>query len=120
MRVLVVDDHALFAMALQRFLERHADAVECAASGEEALAKIEAGTRFDLILCDQKLPGMSGTELITALRARSPEAAPHVVLLTGEPASIDATALGGVRVIGKPCDPLTLVAAVEEARARRG
>jgi CheY-like chemotaxis protein len=119
-RVLVVDDEPLVGRAVARVLgQRHE--VTVATSGREALALIDAGHEFDLVLCDLMMPGMSGMELYDTLARTAPEVVERFVFLTGGAFTIEAEAfLGSSRAerIIKPFDSaaLRLLAA---ARARR-
>jgi CheY-like chemotaxis protein len=84
-RVLVIDEGALVGAELARSLSDHdVVAVEC---GENALALLGAGMRFDLILCDARLGGMSGAMLLASLRADHPTQADRVVFMTDRSAS---------------------------------
>ena len=67
MRVLVVEDEAKMRDVLRRGLEAAGYAVEVAADGEEALARIERGDH-DAIVLDIKLPGIDGFEVCRQLR----------------------------------------------------
>ncbi len=69
--VLVIDDEPYIRRALRRVLERHGYRVEEAPGGEEALALVSAAPA-DIALVDLKMPGMSGHELLRALRRVSP------------------------------------------------
>jgi PAS domain S-box-containing protein len=82
LRVLLVeDDSAVRAVALE-FLEALAARVTPCANGEEALAAIDAGADFDLLLSDIALgAGMRGTELARLAQARRPGLA--VLLVSG-------------------------------------
>lgn len=73
MRVLLVDDHALFRGALKLALQEAFESAELAESetGEEALASLEAAPA-DLVLVDLGLPDMNGRELLRRLKAREP------------------------------------------------
>lgn len=83
-KMLIVDDEPLtrqfFAMNVSRLHPSWICAGE-AGDGEEALAMIEAGRQFDLVLTDIKMPAMSGLELAKALSVRKD--APHVAVLSG-------------------------------------
>ena len=57
--------------------------MEGVSGAEEALALIESGKRFDMLLCDLKMPRVSGMEFYAALLAGWPEQAARVVLMTG-------------------------------------
>jgi EAL domain-containing protein (putative c-di-GMP-specific phosphodiesterase class I)/DNA-binding response OmpR family regulator len=81
--ILVVDDEAatraLVAIALRR---AGFDVLE-AASGEAALDLIE-GPAIGLVVLDMSMPGMSGTDVIRALRERPQTATLPIILLTGK------------------------------------
>jgi PAS domain S-box-containing protein len=81
-RVLVVDDEPAVASAIRRALAAGHDVVTCG-SAEEALAAFRRGERFDAILCDLMMPGMTGMDLHEALAQLVPEQASRMVVLTG-------------------------------------
>ena len=81
-RLLVVDDEPLVCTALGRTLRPHHD-VTLSTRAQEALERIEAGERFDVVFCDLMMPGMSGMDFYSALKERYPEQARRVVFLTG-------------------------------------
>jgi len=80
-RVLVVDDEPLMGSAMERVLSDHE--VVALTSARAALARIEAGERFDVILCDVMMPDMDGMELHTQLSQRVPEMVERLVFVTG-------------------------------------
>ncbi len=80
-RVLVVDDEPMIGATLTRVLSTHE--VIATRSAREALARIGAGERFDVILCDLMMPDMSGMDLHAELARSAPEAAGRMVFLTG-------------------------------------
>jgi two-component system, NtrC family, response regulator HupR/HoxA len=118
--VLVVDDEPLNRDLLRRVLYREYHVVE-AADAEAALAVID-GRAVDAVLCDQVMPGRSGTELAREVRRRAPRVA--ILLLTGyEDAPEVARAIEDRavdEVVGKPWIPKhlkeILVRAVERLR----
>jgi signal transduction histidine kinase/ActR/RegA family two-component response regulator len=81
-RLLVVDDEPLVATAVRRALSRRHEVV-VATSGREALDLLRAGARFDRILCDVMMPGMTGIELHAALERVAPDQARVVTFMTG-------------------------------------
>jgi PAS domain S-box-containing protein len=81
-RILCVDDEAAIGQAIKRVLVAEHD-VELVANAAEALARVEAGQRFDLILCDLMMPAMSGMDLHRELVRGAPDVAARVVFLTG-------------------------------------
>jgi signal transduction histidine kinase len=81
-RILVVDDEPSFASTLRRLLERDHD-VETVGDGREALARIRAGARYDLVVCDLMMAGMDGVDLYRALHAEVRTQADGIVFVTG-------------------------------------
>jgi DNA-binding NtrC family response regulator len=77
-RILLVDDDAAVREAMSTFLSRAGFAVTDAAAGQEALRRAAQGG-FDLIVSDMKMPGLSGLELLQALRERD-DATPFILL----------------------------------------
>lgn len=78
-RILVVDDESLVCHTVTILLKVDGHAVTTAGSGEEALKIFEAG-KFDLVVTDYAMPGMTGAELAATIKSRAP--AQPVVLLT--------------------------------------
>lgn len=81
-RVLVVDDEAIVGTMIRRIIGREHD-VEVTDSGREALARITAGERFDVILCDVTMPVLTGLEFRAELARAVPEQAERIVFVTG-------------------------------------
>ena len=71
--ILLVEDHAIFAQALQRVLRERGqiDVVAVAQSAEEALEQIP-GLKLDLVLVDVSLPRRSGISLVLSLQQKYP------------------------------------------------
>ncbi len=67
-RVLIVDDSAFFRNMLKPLLASAGYRAMTASSADEALAMRESGERFDLILSDIEMPGLSGVEFARAVR----------------------------------------------------
>jgi CheY-like chemotaxis protein/anti-sigma regulatory factor (Ser/Thr protein kinase) len=81
-RILMVDDEPMILSILSRALASEHDCVP-AMTGLDALSKIAAGERFDVIFCDLVMPGMNGMDLYGALQREAPDQADRVVFLTG-------------------------------------
>jgi len=103
LRVLLVDDDELIQIATRMILETLGHSVNAAQSGEEALAKLEAGFEPDLVILDMNMPGLGGTGTLPQLRVLRP--AVPILLATGR---TDQTALNlastfaGVTLFPKP------------------
>jgi signal transduction histidine kinase len=81
-RILVVDDEPLVCSSLKRLLAGDGDVV-AVTSATEALARIAAGERFDVVLCDVMMPGMDAVALHDALCAVAPQQAKQMIFMTG-------------------------------------
>jgi CheY-like chemotaxis protein len=80
--ILVIDDELIIQRTLRRALEDE-HAITVPETGKEALALLERGNRFDLILCDVVMPELSGIELYETLSKLDPDQARRVVFITG-------------------------------------
>jgi len=80
-RILIVDDEPSLGAALRRCL-RDYDVV-VTVSGQEAMAQLTKGERFDVILCDVTMPKMSGDELYAEIQRVVPEQVERIVFITG-------------------------------------
>jgi signal transduction histidine kinase len=81
-RVLVVDDEPIICFTLERLLASQHEVVALT-DARDVLTRIDAGDRFDVILCDLMMPGMDGAELYRALRERARDQADAIVFVTG-------------------------------------
>lgn len=86
---LVVDDSMLIRHTVCRFLEERGYTVESATNGEEALPIVQR-VHPDIIITDMQMPKMTGTELITALKAQPETAGIPIVILAGKNSGFDA------------------------------
>ncbi len=115
--ILYVDDEPDIRLIVQMALNLHPDlSTETASSGEEALGRVIGdGLRPDLIMVDVMMPGLTGPEVLAALRANPGTADIPVVFVTARarPPDIEAYIAQGARaVIVKPFDPMSLAAQV--------
>jgi CheY-like chemotaxis protein len=91
-RVLVVDDEPLVAESLRLVLSDEF-LVSATTYPEQALAQIESGESFDVLLCDVMMPLMNGVELRNRIDAISPDQAARIVFVTGGIVRPDVRAL---------------------------
>lgn len=99
-----MDDEPRVLSALRRGLRREPVEIETAGDGEQALELLEAQS-FALVISDQKMPGMSGIELLTEIHQKWP--ATRRVLLSGWSTEIPAdqiAAAGLIATLPKPWD----------------
>jgi DNA-binding response OmpR family regulator len=116
-RILVVDDDLEFTSGVARILDGGGFDVRVAARGAEAL-QLTGAWQPDVILLDQLMPGLSGIEVVLALRARG--FAQPVILATGAGnAPTLADVLGLRHWLGKPFDADELLAVVRATLRER-
>ena len=118
-RVLLVDDNASMLARIRTVLQKSHQVVATAASGQAALAAA-AALDPDVIVLDISMPGMTGFEVASRLRA-SHSTAPIVFLTVHEDQEHleAARAAGGLGFVIKPRVQEDLLAAVREALAGR-
>ena len=114
--ILLVDDQPLVLETLKNMLKRGPYTVLCAQSGPEALSVLEHES-VDVVISDERMPGMAGSEFLAVVRDRFPETVR--IILTGY-ASVE-TAIKAInegeiyRFLTKPCNSQDLFTAVKEA-----
>jgi two-component system, sensor histidine kinase and response regulator len=106
MRILFADDQKDIRLLTKVQLEKAGHNVVAVANGEAALRSLREDAPFDLVLLDEEMPGMSGTEVLRAIRAAE-KVSGHIVViaLTGYNTEEDEERLlnsGFDSVIGKP------------------
>lgn len=102
-RILIVDDDFQFQQMLALWLKARGYQVDAAASGEEALARLDAGAPPDLVLLDVLLPGLSGLQTLELIRDQAGDIA--IVLITAfgsELVALNALRRGADDYLPKP------------------
>lgn len=118
--VLVVDDESAIREMIRFGLSKSGMSVQCAASGQEALIKINESTP-DILLLDWMMPNMSGPELIRRLRKNPVTASIPIIMLTARVSEDDkVTGLnaGADDYIIKPFSPRELIARINAVLRR--
>jgi two-component system response regulator AtoC len=103
-KVLVVDDERKMRRVLQILLERMGIDSVAAESGGEALERLQS-ERFDLVLTDLRMPGMTGIDLLSALRALDADVPVIVLTAYGTvQTAVEAMKRGAFDYVLKPFD----------------
>ncbi len=113
-RILIVDDQPTLGKAIRRMLAEYDVAVVC--SAREALARLEGGERYDVILSDLMMPEISGMELHARIARIAPEQVNSMVFMTGGAFTDQARAFFEQvqnPTIEKPFDRAALIAVIE-------
>ena len=117
--MLVIDDEEALRSALGRYLRSLGYEVHTAESGEDALDWL-GKTRFGLAICDVRMPGISGVDLVPQALAIDPDLA--IVMLSAvndAPTATDALARGAMDYLLKPIELADLGLAAERALRKR-
>jgi CheY-like chemotaxis protein len=123
-KVLVVDDEPMLGRLVEGILgDQHQ--VTIAGGAQEALSRIKAGERYDVILCDLMMPEKTGVDLYEDLEREAPDQARRIVFMTGGAFTPKARAfLDGIPnpTVEKPFSSAQLRSLVSErlAGAERG
>jgi two-component system, LuxR family, response regulator FixJ len=112
----LIDDDAAVLDALLHYLTRERVKTSCFDAAESFLMTINQGARFDRIVCDIRMPGMTGLDLMRQVNERA--YAPPVILITGHgdvEMAVNAIRDGAFDFIEKPFDEARLLASIHRA-----
>ena len=114
--ILVVDDEPPQLELIGGFLKKQGFEVTLAESGEKALQRFRRES-FDLVLTDQKMPNLSGLDLLKAVRAVNPETPVIVVTAYGSiETAVSAIKAGATDYLTKPLNLDELLHRIEKVR----
>src|SRR5262249_54555127 len=117
--VLVVDDDEVNRVTLERILVREGYRVIHADSGRAAMERLRE-VRADLVLTDLKMPGMTGIDLLKAVRKLDPDM--QIVVMTAYgtvETAVEAMKEGAYDFVAKPLKRLELVSTLAKALEKR-
>jgi formate/nitrite transporter len=118
-RMLVIDDESVVLSACRRIFSAEGWEVVTTESPRQGL-ELASGSRFDVILCDWRMPELNGLDVVEMLDKRAPDAA--VVMITGFPSVDKATEVmkrGAMDFLAKPFTPEEISAVVQKALKRK-
>jgi len=114
--IAVIDDDEAVLDSLRLYFARQDVETSCFASAQDFLAAIRSGQRFDCIVSDVRMPGMSGLDLVQHLKGAG--LAVPVILITGHgdvDMAVAAIKVGAFDFIEKPFDEARLLASIRNA-----
>ncbi len=113
-KILVADDELIMRESLAGWLERDGHYVEKVNSGEEALERFKE-VRFDILLVDIKMEGISGIDVLKQVKESDPDVAVVMITAYGSiSTAIDAMKKGAYDYLLKPFDPNELGLLIEK------
>ena len=110
----VVDDEHNIRMMIRLALQHEGHTVEGAADGNEGLEKFGDGAEWDLVLLDQRMPGLEGVAVLRQMRYHNPRA--RIIMITAFGTidlAVDAMKAGATDFLRKPFTTETLRGAVQ-------
>lgn len=119
-KILVVDDEITVGQSIRQAILSDSFEIDTALSGEEALKKDEKEI-YDLIITDLMMPGISGLDLLQAVKQIRAETI--VIMVTGYPtikSAIQSIKMGAFDYIAKPFTPNELRSLVQRALRLKG
>jgi CheY-like chemotaxis protein len=114
-KILVVDDEITVCKSIRQAIVADDYEVDMALSGEEALKK-DKESAYDLIITDLMMPGISGLDLLRALKEARPSV--NVIMVTGYPTiktAVQSVKMGAFDYLPKPFTPADLRGLVTRA-----
>jgi len=120
MRIAVIDDDEPVLDSLRLYFTRQSIETSCFTSAQDFLAGMARGGRFDCIVCDVRMPALSGLDLVQHLKSEG--LSTPVVLITGHgdvDMAVAAIKIGAFDFIEKPFDEARLLASIRDAVARQ-
>jgi CheY-like chemotaxis protein len=114
-RILIVEDHPTMREAMRLVLEGEGFDISEAGDGRSALAMMRSAPP-DLVFLDLNMPGSSGTDVLTQIKADPATAGVHVIIVTamGEEGRERAITMGADGYFTKPFSPTALLKKVEQ------
>jgi len=118
-RLLLVEDEPHLRLVMKRTLELAGYEIAVDEDGDSALARLDRGESFDLVLTDLSMPRLTGEQLASRIHERHPHL--PIVLMTGYARGLTLDQLAGsgvVAILHKPMTARDLVTAIGSAISR--
>jgi CheY-like chemotaxis protein len=114
MKILIIDDNELVARSICRMLRGHE--TSAVTDPYVALTRLRNGERFDLVLCDLKMPLINGFDVLSEIDAWFHVNPPMLMLMTGDE---EVIAMSTASILNKPFTKSQLEAAIAAAVHRQ-
>ena len=116
-RLLLIDDDPILLRSLSRQLVDHGFEIETTSGAAEARAMLKR-QKFQAVICDHNMPGLTGLEFLEEIRSAHPQMA--TFMLSGQVAGLQvaedwAREIGVTEIFSKPCHSDWIAASIEKA-----
>jgi two-component system, chemotaxis family, chemotaxis protein CheY len=111
--ILYAEDYKLLLHYVKELLEAQGWRVETCADGLSALEMIEGDNKFDLLVLDNSLPGMSGLELVRRARSLPHRQRTPIIMLSASDVALSASRAGVNAFLKKPDEIGALIETVK-------
>jgi two-component system, LuxR family, response regulator FixJ len=118
-RIALIDDDAAVLDSLRLYLLRQNLDTSCFSSAEDFLSSLDNAARFDCVVSDVRMPGMSGLDLLDRLAVRGVRS--PVILITGQgdvDMAVKAMKAGAFDFVEKPFDETHLLESIHNSLER--
>ena len=117
--IMIVDDEEIIRESFRQWFKKYSHRVDVAASGAEALEKLEKYP-FEVLFVDIKMPGMSGIELLGEVKEQYPDTTVIIITAYGSiETAVDAMKMGAADYLLKPFRPEQLSLVMEKVAQQR-
>lgn len=119
LRILVIDDEKIVLDSCSRIFSAEGHEVVTTDSARRGL-ELAVESKFDVVLCDWKMPELDGIDTVEMIDKRSPDSA--IVMITGFPdvdRATDALKRGAVDYVAKPFTPEEILSTIKKAMKRK-
>lgn len=119
-KILIIDDDTYICTLLEKYLRKNGFEVEVTYTGKTGIAKLKKD-RFDIVLCDFRLPDMDGKQMLSEIKELHPSS--QVIIITGYSdvrMAVKLIKAGAYEYVTKPIYPeeiLTIIKAALEGEA---
>jgi PAS domain S-box-containing protein len=119
-RILIIDDEPNVQDVLAKTLTSRGYTVATAGSGETGIARL-VESEFDVILCDFRMPGLSGMDFYRRIQAERPHLASKIIFITGDTANLVTRRFieeNDLNILEKPFDLPDLIQVIQLVREK--
>jgi CheY-like chemotaxis protein len=115
-RVLIVEDDETFCAFLTEILQRQGNEVVCSTDGLDGYQKAQS-CPYDLIILDVRMPGLLGTEIVEALKQKTPLVKVILISAFADASLREIASTLGIPLLSKPFLPADLFEVIDRTKS---